>query len=135
MSTTGIAPVAVVERAYTVPDGRAAARALLGRRDRPTAIVCGNDILAFGALAEAHAMGIRVPGSLSVTGFDDLDFASHVIPALTTMHVPAAEMGRLAAEHLLARLEGRDAAGGVTLDAELIVRASSAPPARRRSAR
>lgn len=135
LARRGITPVAVVERAYTVPDGRAAARALLGRRDRPTAIVCGNDILAFGALAEAHAMGIGVPGSLSVTGFDDLDFASHVIPPLTTMHVPAAEMGRLAAEHLLARLEGRDAAGGVTLDAELIVRASSAPPARRRSAR
>ena len=121
----------VVERPYTVPDGRAAARALLAGPDAPTALVCGNDILAFGALAEAHAMGLAVPGTVSITGFDDLDLASHAIPPLTTMRVPSAEMGRLAAQHLLACIGGRVVTHGVPLDAELIVRASSGPPPRR----
>lgn len=127
LAARGIEPSAIVERPYAVPEGRAAARALLERPDRPTAIACGNDILAFGALAEAQAMGIAVPAALSVTGFDDLELASHVVPPLTTMRVPAAQMGRLAADHLLARFAGRDGSGVVALEAELIVRGSSGP--------
>jgi LacI family transcriptional regulator len=135
LAARGLKADAIVERAYTVPEGRAAARMLLGRTPRPTAIVCGNDVLAFGALAEAHAMHIDVPQALSVTGFDDLDLASHVVPPLTTMRVPSAAMGRLAAEHLLARIAGVDASKAIALDSDLILRASTAPviaPRRRR---
>jgi LacI family transcriptional regulator len=127
-----LAPAAIVQRAYTVQDGRAAAHALLGLRPRPTALVCGNDILAFGALAEAHAMGVDVPRALSVTGFDDLDLASHITPPLTTMRVPSAAMGRMAAEHLLARIAQRETSHAVALEAELIVRGSTGPLAKQR---
>ena len=99
-----------------IAEGRAAARVLLAAPRPPTAIVCGNDILAFGALTEAREMGVAVPGQLSVTGFDDVDLASHVAPPLTTMRVPSAEMGRLAAEYLLARLAGRDVRQAHSLD-------------------
>ena len=120
-------PGAIVQRAYTVQEGRAAARELLSHATRPTALVCGNDILAFGALAEARAMGIDVPRTLSVTGFDDLDLASHVTPALTTMRVPSAAMGAMAAEHLLARIAQRETSHAIALEAELIVRESTGP--------
>lgn len=128
LAAAGLTAVAILERPYTVPDGRVATRLLLDDAHPPTAIVCGNDILAFGALAEAHALGVDVPRRLSITGFDDLDLASHTIPPLTTMRVPAAAMGRHAAEQLLARITGRAAANAVALEAELIVRASTAPP-------
>jgi LacI family transcriptional regulator len=128
LAERGLAPDAIVERAYTVPDGRSAARMLLTRSPRPTALVCGNDVLAFGALAEANAMGIAVPRALSVSGFDDLDFASHVVPPLTTMRVPSATMGRLAAEYLLARIGGNASASTIALEADLIVRGTTAPP-------
>jgi len=118
-----------------LPDGRSAARTLLARRPAPTALVCGNDVLAFGALAEAHAMGIDVPRSLSVTGFDDLDLASHVVPPLTTMRVPSASMGRLAAEHLLARIAGHETSNAVALDCDLILRGTTAACVATRRAR
>ena len=135
LAARGLAPVAVLERPYTIADGRAATRTLLAAARTPTALVCGNDILAFGALAEAREMGVAVPAELSVTGFDDVDLASHVVPPLTTMRVPSAAMGRHAAEHLLARLHGRDTLQALALDAELIVRGSTAPPPRCRSRR
>lgn len=129
LAAHGLAPEAIVERAYTIQDGRSAARMLLDRDRRPTALVCGNDILAFGALAQAHAQGVAVPAAVSVTGFDDLDIASYVTPPLTTMRVPASAMGRLAAEYLLARIAGRETSSAIALEAELIVRGSTAPPA------
>jgi LacI family transcriptional regulator len=127
LSARDLAPAAIVQRAYTVQAGRAAAHAMLSLEPCPTALVCGNDILAFGALAEAHGMAIAVPQSLSVTGFDDLDLASHITPALTTMRVPSASMGAMAAEHLLARIAKRETSHAIALDAELIVRGSAGP--------
>ena len=90
LGARGLESVATLARPSSVPAGRAAARLLLERADPPTALVCGNDILAFGALAEAQAMGIAVPGAVSITGFDDLDLASPVTPPLTTVRVPSA---------------------------------------------
>jgi len=130
LAARGLEPHAILERPYTIAEGRAAARLLLAAPHPPTALACGNDILAFGALAEAREMGIAVPAQVSVTGFDDVDLASHVVPPLTTMRVPSAEMGKLAAEYLLARLAGRDVRQAIALDAELILRASTAPPPR-----
>jgi DNA-binding LacI/PurR family transcriptional regulator len=65
---------------------------------------------------------------MSIAGFDDLDLASHVSPALTTMRVPTSDMGRLAADYLLNRLSGDNLKSEKTLDVELIVRGSTAPP-------
>lgn len=114
-----------VEMAYSIADGRAGLQALLGSGHRFTALVCTTDVLAIGALAEARARGIAVPAELSVTGFDDLDLSSHVDPPLTTVSVPAHEIGRRAAAHLLAMIERRPVPLRVELPANLILRGST----------
>ena len=113
---------------YRVGEGRRAARQLLSAGERPTAILCGNDQLAFGVLAEARAMGIAVPRDLSVTGFGDSDYAEFLDPPLTTMRVPAEEIGRRAAAFLLSRINGEQAEHDSIVDVELVIRATTAPP-------
>ena len=113
---------------YRVGEGRRAARQLLSAGERPTAILCGNDQLAFGVLAEARAMGIAVPRELSVTGFGDSDYAEFLDPPLTTMRVPAEEIGRRAAAFLLSRINGEQAEHDSTVEVELVIRATTAPP-------
>lgn len=120
----------LIERPYTVADGRSAMAKLLGGPRPPSAVVCGNDILAFGALFECQARGVRVPEQVSITGFDDVDLAAHLAPALTTMRVPATEMGCAAADYLVHRCAARPAPDCVELHAELIVRGSTGPPAK-----
>ncbi|MCP4390192.1 MAG: substrate-binding domain-containing protein, partial [Gammaproteobacteria bacterium] len=88
-----LAPEKIIERSYSVKQGREAMRQLLQMDALPTAILCGNDILAMGAVAECQASGIRIPDEISIAGFDDLDMSSQIKPALTTIHVPSAEMG------------------------------------------
>jgi LacI family transcriptional regulator len=112
----------LTERSYTVADGHAAVVELLARTPPPTAVICGNDHLALGAIAGARARGVEVPGQLSVTGFDDLDFAAFAAPPLTTVQVPAAEMGRRAADHLVALAAGKPALPTVELEAPLVLR-------------
>jgi LacI family transcriptional regulator len=124
-----LAPPLLTERAYTVPDGHAAMTALLALPEPPTAVVCGNDHLAFGALAAARAAGLAVPRDLSITGFDDLDFAAFADPPLTTVRVPAAEMGRRAADHLASAAAGIPPPPPVVLEAPVMLRGSVAAPA------
>jgi LacI family transcriptional regulator len=130
LSARGIslAPGRVVEKPYTLSAGREGLREVLRGAPRPTAVVCGNDVLAIGALAECHAQGIAVPREISVTGFDDLEMASVVTPALTTVHFPTAELGSYAGQHLLARLAGKPFEMRTELPVDLVVRASTAPP-------
>jgi LacI family transcriptional regulator len=80
--------------ADTLEGGRQAARILLARSPRPTALVCVNDVMAVGALREARARGLRVPEDLSVTGFDNVTLAQFAVPALTTVHIPRDLIGR-----------------------------------------
>lgn len=116
----------VVAGDYSFASGRAAARALLGRAPPPSAIFAGNDDMAAGVLAVAHELGIAVPGQLSIAGFDDADLAAAVWPPLTTIHQPIEELGRTAAELLLAPDRPHDR---LTLDCRLVVRASTGPAA------
>ena len=127
----------VVEKPFTFDAGREGLAQLLEATDEPpTVVVCGNDVLALGAIAECDARGIRVPDVLSVTGFDDMDIAAIMKPRLTTVRFPTADLGTLAAEHLLARLAGRQVPQRRELPVELVVRESTAPPPRvRRTAR
>lgn len=120
----------VVERRYSLAAGREGLRKLMDVPTPPTAIVCGNDVLAFGALFEAQRLGLSVPRDLSIVGFDDLELASHLQPSLTTVHVPAETMWRQAVEHVLAMLEG-DTPPSAQIDVSLVVRGSTAPPRRR----
>jgi LacI family transcriptional regulator len=116
--------------AFSEAAGYTAARALLAREDRTTAIFAANDLIAIGALAAVREAGLRVPHDISIVGFNDIPLAGLLEPALTTVRVPQLEMGQRAAELLVARLEGRQhGPGRVILPTTLIVRASSAPPA------
>lgn len=122
----------LLEVPYEVAEGREALRAVIGGdpATRPTAVICGNDILAFGVLFEAGAMGLAVPHDISVVGFDDNVLSGHIPPGLTTMHVPTVEMGRLAADYLVDRIEGRPVEDRIRVEVRLTVRGSSGPPPR-----
>jgi DNA-binding LacI/PurR family transcriptional regulator len=90
----------------TAAGGRDAMRALLADRPRPTAVFCANDLLAIGALKAAAEGGVRVPTELSLVGCDDIELARLVTPELTTITVPARELGARAARLLLQQLAG-----------------------------
>lgn len=131
-----MAPGALAEAPYNLQAAREATRGLLARARPPTALVCGNDVLAWGAMLEAQAHGLDVPADLSVVGFDDLELSRHLRPALTTVHVPTERMWVMAANYLLDRLQGRNAlAMQQELEVELLVRGSTAPPRARSAAR
>jgi LacI family transcriptional regulator len=128
LADAGIAPDAalLVSGDYTRAGGRAAMERLLalppGRR--PTAVFAGNDLMAIGALLALRAAGLGVPGDVAVVGYDDIPEAAVTCPALTTVAVPKYEMGRVAADLLLARIAHRRGAAGGTVP--------GAPPAPRR---
>ncbi len=131
LAAAGILPDPALE-AEAVPEivpGRDAADFLLDLPDPPTAIFAFNDNIAIGAIQAARARGLRVPDDLSVVGFDDVEHATIVTPALTTVHQPLAEMGRTAVS-LLSRLLERQRFETlhVELATRLIVRDSTAPP-------
>jgi len=113
---------------YTVEDGAQALTRLAARSPMPSAVLCGNDVLAAGALRGARHLGLRVPDDISITGFDDLELARVVTPELTTVRVPHAEMGRLAALELVEMIEGKRAGNSHPLAAEVVHRASLGPP-------
>ncbi|WP_312015417.1 LacI family DNA-binding transcriptional regulator [Bradyrhizobium manausense] len=122
----------MIERPYRILEGRLAMKAMLARRLRPTAVICGNDQLAFGALIEAQASGLSVPDDMSITGFNDLDFAAYLDPPLTTVSVPADQIGVIAGEYLLGRADGKPVLRVNEVLTKLIVRASTAPPCSQR---
>lgn len=113
---------------WTIACGRQGMQAILEEDVRPTAVICTNDYLATGAVIEAKAAGLSVPGDLSISGFDDNELASHMDPPLTTVHVPAAEMGRTIAEHVIFVLDGGEAELPLRLEAQLVIRNSTAAP-------
>jgi LacI family transcriptional regulator len=118
----------LLECPISIPQARARQRALMSPEPRPTAVICGNDVLALGAVTESRALGIEVPGDVSITGFADLDFAAHLDHPLTTMRIPSEEMGRCAADYLLARLSGESVPSNMEFEASLIVRGTTGPP-------
>ena len=123
--------VPVYECPENLPEeGERAARILLGMRPRPTAILAISDQLAFGVLEAARGMGLSVPGDLSVVGYDDVPEAARANPPLTTVNQPHVEKGLLAGRLLVARLGGGEAEGPGPLPTRLVVRGSTARPAR-----
>lgn len=120
---------ALVQARYDLQAAREGTRRLLAVPEPPTAIVCGNDVLAYGALLEAQSQGLEVPRALSVVGFDDLDLSRHWQPGLTTIHVPTERMWTLAADHLVARIDDEATPPlQQEIEVELVVRGSTAPP-------
>ncbi|HEV8537045.1 MAG TPA: LacI family DNA-binding transcriptional regulator [Candidatus Limnocylindria bacterium] len=121
----------VVAEGFTEEIGYRAARRLLGAGEPPTAVFCANDLIALGVLRAAREVRIDVPSDLSIVGFNDIPNAGLFDPPLTTVHVPQEEMGVRAATVLIAQLEGESVgARRLQLEVELVVRGSTAPPAR-----
>ena len=97
--------------------------------ERPTAIICGNDVIAHGVLHAAAKAKISVPDDLSVAGIGDFKSSAVIEPGLTTVRLPARRIGQIAARSLIDRsVSGdRDKVNDVLIPAELIVRASTGP--------
>jgi LacI family transcriptional regulator len=111
---------------YSLADGGEAFETLMGGSPRPTAIICGNDVLAAGAMIKAKEMGLRVPADISITGFDDIDLAEVVEPKLTTVHVPHRRMGEAAAKILLDIRDGKTECHSIELETSIVMRGSLA---------
>jgi LacI family transcriptional regulator len=128
----GLRPQHLCEGEYGIQAGRKGLRHVLNADGpRPSAIICGNDLLAIGALLEAQTMGLTVPQDLSITGFDDISIAAELDPALTTMKADNAEIGRLAAGYLVSRLQGNATPSEVLIPPILINRSTTAQPPKR----
>jgi LacI family transcriptional regulator len=127
LAARGLEPI-VIERRYLINEGQDGARILMDRSPRPTAIICGNDILALGAMVGCASLGLRVPDDVSITGFDDMDFARCTIPPLTTVRVDADAIGRHAGERIIALISGSGPQNSVQLPVDLIVRGSTGAP-------
>lgn len=99
-------------------------------RDRPTAVTCYNDLVALGLLRALSELAIRVPEDVSVVGFDDIPLLGYLPLPLTTVRVPKAEMGRIAARMLIRHVESKEVVPPrkVNLESELVIRRSTAPP-------
>jgi LacI family transcriptional regulator len=118
---------AALETDYGFREGFEAMQAVLARKPSITAMVCGNDYLAAGALAALDQAGVQVPQQMSVVSFNDNDFAAYLHPPLSTVRVPISRMGELAAQYLLLQLQGLKPAAPALLPVELVVRASTGP--------
>lgn len=129
LAEAGIAfdPDLVRDGDYRAGSTTEAARDLLLRPDRPSAVFAANDLSALRVLEVAQELGLRIPQDLSVVGFDDVPEAANAVPALTTIAQPLQEMGAQAARMLLALLDGGEVPRHVHLPARLVVRASAGP--------
>jgi LacI family transcriptional regulator len=122
-------PRLLVESSYRQAAGREAARLLLDLPTPPTAIVACNDLLALGALSEAHARGLVVGRDVSIAGFDDIMLAEYIHPALTTVHQPATEFGAMIAQMLLQVIHGEAVlVPQQIVKPRLVIRQSCGPP-------
>jgi LacI family transcriptional regulator len=123
----------VAEGAFEPRSGHRAIVELLESRVADTApfsaVFIASDVVALGAIGGLRERGLRVPDDVSVVGFDDIALAAYVDPPLTTIHVPAHELGLAAGRALLDRIARRPVAERTVLPIELVVRGSTAPPA------
>ncbi len=114
----------IIETAYEIENGAIAFEKLIKAEPKPTVVMCGNDVLAAGAILRAKQLGLSVPDDVSITGFDDIELANIVHPALTTVHVPHREMGRIAAQELIEMVENRSNGAMRKLEVTIAMRGS-----------
>jgi DNA-binding LacI/PurR family transcriptional regulator len=118
----------VIPGDFTEEAGMNAATELLRRRDLPTAIFAANDLVAVGLLGGFDRAGVDVPGDVSIVGYDNISIAHLAHVSLTTVHQPRSEMGRLALELLLDRIDNRRPNAVRLIEPSLVVRSTTAPP-------
>jgi DNA-binding LacI/PurR family transcriptional regulator len=129
LERAGLAPAVERRAPFTFEAAAVAARELLVGQDRPTAIYADDDLLAGGVYMAARELGLRIPGDVSVVGFDDLPFARVFEPALTTIRIDPETLGSAAFEVLEAAMTGAaEEPEARILPVELVVRESTGPP-------
>ncbi len=121
------APLQVIEAESTFQEGAKALDQLLANPRPPTAVICGNDVLAVGAVKRAKQLGLAVPEDLSITGFADIEVSELIDPELTTVHVPHREMGIAAAKSLIAMLKTQTPVESHLLETRIVNRQSLGP--------
>jgi LacI family transcriptional regulator len=120
-----------VEGDHGLEGGKRALQRLSKLRERPTALLCSNDMTAIGVMRQAFELGIEVPQELSVVGFDDTRLADYMIPPLTTVQMSQTELARLAFDALLNEVKRETPSPEGTeyvLKTQLILRSSTAFP-------
>lgn len=120
-------PELVVPGEFSFESGVLGAESLLSLRKKPTAVFAANDDMAAGVIRVALERNMRVPEDLSVCGFDDTPMSRHIFPALTTVHQPSHDMGRLATLELLASIRTPDSGRMLHIPYALKVRRSTGP--------
>ena len=117
-----------LQTVYSISASKSDVMQLFAKPDQPTALICGNDILATGALYAARAIGLHVPNDLSIVGIGDFKGSSEIEPALTTVRLPARRIGQEAGNALTAAIVGTAEQNRQSLHCqpELIIRGSSA---------
>ena len=122
--------LSVVTGDYSIESGDQLATTIIATQPRPTAIFCFSDDMAFGALHAMRGAGIACPKDISLVGFDDARLSRFSAPSLTTVRQPMREIGRKTVELLIDIMEnGATERVNMTLDHELVIRESTAPPA------
>ena len=112
--------MALIECEYSIENGAKNFKTLMQAQEKPTIIMCGNDVLAAGAVKQAHDMGLKIPDDISITGFDNIELASVIEPALTTVHVRHKRMGMVAAQVLLKQVDDKSYRENIKLDTRLV---------------
>ncbi len=115
----------------SLASAEAAMSELLAQPDRPTAVIATNDVFAVGAMLACRRAGIRIPEDMSITGVDNTDLGATQTPGLTSIRTPVIEIGRAAAEQLIARVGGRPFESFQSFPVEIVHRGSTAPPSSR----
>jgi LacI family transcriptional regulator len=116
----------LIETNYSMQNGAKALSDIMTTTLKPTAVICGNDVIAAGAINHAKQSGLRVPQDISITGFDDINLATAVDPQLTTVRVPQIDMGKKAARVLLEYVESKQMPHSIEIETTIIQRGSLA---------
>lgn len=123
-----LAADSLVECRYSGEQGRLAMHELMDKHPETSAVICGNDILALGALCAARELGLSVPGDVSITGFDDIEIIAVISPALTTMNSPSRRMGVKTAEYLIQQIQADEKnIARYELSTDFIIRETTGP--------
>jgi LacI family transcriptional regulator len=123
------APDLIVEGDHTLEGGMSATATLLRHPQRPTAIMCSNDMTAIGVMRQSYDEKISIPDELSIIGFDDIRLAQFILPPLTTVQMSQPELARLAFHALLSEVQRETPAphgAEYTLKTNLVLRESTA---------
>ena len=121
-------PYQIAKELSSIGEARTLLRRMMSTDSPPTAIICGNSYHAVGAELEALAMGLSIPGDVSIIGYDDIEIMSELPVPISTVRVPSDQIGTRAASHILARILGREEDTQFECKPELVLRASTAPP-------